>query len=115
MSIPILATHQHLWDLSLFRLPWLQPDSRLARSHVISDYLREVDGLGVQRTLYMEVDLDEPQLEAEAEYVIDLCSRADNPMVGAIIGCRPMSSRFPGYLEMFASNPYIRGFRQCIH
>ena len=56
--LPIVDTHQHLWDLSRFKLPWIQKDSPLARSFVMKDYLTAVDGLNVVKAVYMEVDVD---------------------------------------------------------
>src|SRR5947208_16493298 len=37
---PVIDTHQHLWDLSKFRLPWLQREPALAKSYVMEDYIR---------------------------------------------------------------------------
>ena len=69
----IIDTHVHLWDLNRFRLPWLEKDSPLARSHVMKDYQTAIDGLNVVKGVYMEVDVDPKQLVAEAEYVLDIC------------------------------------------
>ncbi len=111
----ITDPHQHLWDLDVLRLPWLPTEGPLAKSHLMSDYLREAEGLGIERTIYMEVDLDPGQHTAEAEYVLDLCERDDNPMVGAVIGGRPGSDGFEAYARRFAPNPYVKGIRQCLH
>ena len=35
---PIVDTHQHLWDLKTFKLPWIKDGSPLARSYVLDDY-----------------------------------------------------------------------------
>src|SRR5690606_14884403 len=35
---PIIDTHQHLWDLKRFRLPWIQKGSPLARNYLLADY-----------------------------------------------------------------------------
>ena len=56
-QIPIVDTHQHLWDIDLLNLPWLDEAPQLARHHRIDDYLREVAGHGVARAVYMEVDV----------------------------------------------------------
>jgi predicted TIM-barrel fold metal-dependent hydrolase len=115
-ATPIVDTHQHLWDLSKFRLPWLDGAGEpLAKSHLMSDYLRETDGLNVVKTVYMEVDVEPSQLVAEAEYVIDLCERSDNPMAGAVIGGRPASADFKDYVQRFKGSPYIKGVRQVLH
>jgi L-fuconolactonase len=113
--IPIIDTHQHLWDLSKLRLNWLTEDHPLAKNHLMGDYLRETEGLNIVKTIYMEVDADGGSLLDEAEYALDLCAREDNPMVGAVIGGRLASPEFGMYVERFAGNPYIKGMRQCIH
>jgi len=113
--VPILDPHQHLWDLGRFRLPWLEGGGPLTRNFLMGDYLQAAEGLNVVKTIYMEVDVDPSQHVAEAEYVIALCQAADNPMVGAVIGGRPVSDDFPAYVERFRESPYIKGVRQVLH
>ena len=56
--LPIIDTHQHLWDLSRFRCNWMtDPASPLAKSFVPADYADAIDGLNVQRSIYMEVHM----------------------------------------------------------
>lgn len=120
---PVIDTHQHLWDLSKFRLPWHKNESKLAKNHLMSDYLTatadlgEVDGKPAQivKTVYMEVDVEPSQQKAEAEYVLDLCGRADNPMVAAVISGRPNSDGFRQYLDAFKNSVCIKGVRQVLH
>jgi L-fuconolactonase len=113
--LPILDTHQHLWDLGKFRLPWLAGGGPLATDRLMSDYLQAAEGLNIVKTVYMEVDVDPAQHVAEAEYVLDLCRRDDNPMVAAVIGGRPASDDFPDYIARFQNDPYIKGMRQVLH
>jgi predicted TIM-barrel fold metal-dependent hydrolase len=113
--IPIIDTHQHLWDLSRFRLPWQQPGSPLARSFVMRDYLEATAGLDVVKSIYMEVDVEPSQQPAEAEYVIEICKRGDTPMVAAVISGRPASEGFKDYITRFKESPYIKGVRQVLH
>ena len=81
-DLPIIDTHQHLWDLTKFKLPWLTGDEgkALGRSYVTKDYKEAVAGLNVVKTVYMEVDVDPSQQDAEAEYVIDLCAKPAQPL-----------------------------------
>ncbi|WP_406697853.1 amidohydrolase family protein [Singulisphaera sp. Ch08] len=113
--IPIIDTHQHLWDLTRFRLPWLTADSPLAKSFLMDDYLKAVEGLGVVKSVYMEVDVEPAQHKAEADYVIDLCRRHVGPMVGAVIGGRPVSDGFAADLDRYKDEPAIKGIRQVLH
>src|SRR5439155_2788701 len=114
-ALPIVDTHQHLWDLSKFRLPWVKPGTPLARSFLMSDYLEATAGLNVVKTVYMEVDVDPAQQAAEAEYVIDLCKRADNPMVGAVVSGRPGLHGFKDYITRYKDSASIKGVRQVLH
>jgi predicted TIM-barrel fold metal-dependent hydrolase len=113
--IPIIDTHQHLWDLSLFRLPWQKDNPRLARSYVMRDYLEATAGLNVVKSIYMEVDVEPSQQTAEADHVLAICRRGDNPMVAAVISGRPASDGFDEYLNRYKDSPEIKGVRQVLH
>ena len=111
----IVDTHVHLWDLNRFRLPWLEKDSPLARSHVIKDYQTAIEGLNVVKGVYMEVDVDPKQLNAEADYVLDICRQANTPLVAAVIGGRPAQDEFQKYIQRFRGNRFLKGVRQVLH
>jgi predicted TIM-barrel fold metal-dependent hydrolase len=114
--LPVVDTHQHLWDLTKFKLPWLKDaPAAFNRNYVMSNYLDATRGANVLKSIYMEVDVDESQHTAEAEYVIQLCKQADNPMVGAVIGGRPASDDFGSYLMQFKNITYVKGVRQVLH
>ena len=116
-DLQIVDTHQHLWDLSKFNLPWLKGDEvqKINRSYLMADYLKLLGPHKVVKTLYMEVNVASAQQTAEAEYVLDLCQQKDNPMVGAIIGGSPPSSEFAAYMKPFAENRRINGVRTVLH
>lgn len=107
----IVDTHHHLWDQSRFRLPWLDGNAKLNRSHLMQDYFEATEGLNVAKTIYMEVAVEPSQRLAEAEYVLDLCQRDDNPMVAAVIAGSPGSPEFKDYLLRFMDSPCIKGVR----
>jgi predicted TIM-barrel fold metal-dependent hydrolase len=112
---PIVDTHQHLWDLDLFRLPWTANVPELAKSHRMADYVVAASGLGVEKTIYMEVDVDPSQQIAEAEYVIALTRDPENSMVGAIISGRPDAADFRSYVDRFKNSTEVRGLRRILH
>jgi predicted TIM-barrel fold metal-dependent hydrolase len=120
---PVIDTHQHIWDLSKFRLPWHKDEPKLAKNHLMADYLAATADLGqvagqparIVKTVYMEVDADPAQQNAEADYVLDLCARADNPMVAAVISGRPATEDFAHYLNRFKNSACIKGIRQVLH
>ena len=112
--IPIVDTHQHLWDLDRFRLPWLSGRGPLAKNHLPSDYLEAFRGTGVARAVYMEVDVAADQKVAEAEDVLGLCAAPPSPTRGAVIGGRPAEDGFAAYLDRFKGNPHVKGVRQVL-
>jgi predicted TIM-barrel fold metal-dependent hydrolase len=113
--LPIIDTHQHLWDLKKFRLHWIKPGSVLAKDYLMSDYLKATEGLNVVKTIYMEVDLDAAQQQEEADFVIETCKGGNTPMVAGVISGRPGSEGFAKYITPFKGNRYIKGVRQILH
>ncbi len=116
-TLPIIETHQHLWDVKKFTLPWHATEDvpSLRRSYVMSDYLEATKGLNVFKTVYMEVDVAPEQQQAEVDYVTDLCQRGDNPMKAAVVSGRPGTPGFEPYARKLAQNKYIKGIRQVLH
>ena len=113
--LPIIDTHQHLWDLDRFELPWIEGAPSLNRNYVTGDYLAATAGLNVVKTVYMEVDVTAAQHRAEAEHLIELCAAYDNPTAGAVIGGDMISGEFAAYIRHFAASPAIKGVRQVLH
>jgi predicted TIM-barrel fold metal-dependent hydrolase len=114
-SEPIVDCHQHLWDLTKFTLPWIQPGTLLARSYVMKDYLAATEGTGIKQAVYMEVDVDPAQQQAEADHLIEICKSGAAPTIAAVVSGRPAADRFAGYARQFRGSPYIKGIRQVLH
>ena len=111
-AMPIIDTHQHLWDLGRFKLPWIRSgDGVLDRSFLTADYVEATRGLNVVKAVYMEVAVEPAQRVAEAEWVIDICKRGDSPTVAAVIGGSPEGDDFPAYINRFKESPYVKGVR----
>lgn len=111
----VIDTHQHLWDIEKFTLPWLPKDGPLAKSYGLADYRKATEGLNVVKTVYMEVDVTESQQLAEAELVSGYCSDPATGMVGAVISGRPASPGFGEYVGKVLKLKGIRGIRQVLH
>jgi predicted TIM-barrel fold metal-dependent hydrolase len=111
----IVDTHQHLWDLGRFRLPWITRESPLNRNFLMRDYLEATRGLNVVKAVYMEVDVAPDQQAAEADYILGICRRGDTPTVAAVISGRPASDRFAAYLDRFRRQRHLKGVRQVLH
>ena len=118
--IPIIDTHQHLWDLDRVRLAWLNMEGKddavgLDRSFLMKEYLRAVEAANVVSSVYMEVNVVHEDQPREVEYVLDLCRRSDNPLRAAVIGGYPHDPRFQSYIEPLAENHFIKGVRTVLH
>ena len=107
--LPIVDTHQHLWDLSKFKLRWLSPP--LDHSFTPEDYLEATQGLNVVKAVYMEVAVPPEQRVQEAEYVIELCRQSGSVTRAAVIAGSPAEEGFAQYIGRFKDNPYIKGVR----
>ena len=114
-DLPIVDCHQHLWDLSKFKLPWIMPDTLMAKSYVEEDYLKQAAGLNVVKAVYMEVDVAADQKTKEANYVIDICKSGKYPTCAAVIGGRPGENGFEKYIRQFENSPFVKGVRQVVH
>jgi L-fuconolactonase len=114
-ALPIVDTHQHLWDLTKFKLPWVDSVPDLNRSFVTKDYLEAVRGLNVVKAVYMEVDVDPSQQVAEAEHLIEICKQKENLTIAAVISGRPASEAFKPYITQYKGSPIIKGVRQVLH
>lgn len=115
--LPLVDTHQHLWDIERFRLPWLKGAPEvLSRSYLPDDYAQAIEGLNVVKSVYMEVDVAADQQQAEADYVLALCKAGTGPMVGAVISGRPADAEaFRKYILQFKGYPFVKGVRQVLH
>ena len=115
-NLPIIDTHQHLWDLVQFQPPWLgDADARIAAKHDMRDYVSETTGLNLVKAVYMEVDVAQADQVKEAEYVLGLIRDGKSPTVAAVISGRPNSPDFAPYMERYRNNAAIKGVRQVLH
>jgi L-fuconolactonase len=114
-SEPIVDCHQHLWDLAKFKLPWIKPGTLLGRSYVMKDYLSAIEGTGIKHAVYMEVDVDPAQQQAEAEHLVEICKSGAAPTIAAVVSGRPAADGFAGYVKQFRGSRYIKGIRQVLH
>ena len=113
--LPVIDTHQHLWDLTRLELPWTQDVPGLNRSFQMSDYLEASEGQNVVKTVYMEVDARPDQRQVEVDLISELCREMSNPMQAAVFCSDPSSPDFKGFLKRNRENPCIRGLRRVLH
>ncbi|MAV36675.1 MAG: amidohydrolase [Planctomycetaceae bacterium] len=114
--LPIVDTHQHLWDLDRFQPPWLKDAPPiLAKSYVTKDYLAATAGVNLTQAVYMEIDVAPRQQLQEAEHVIALSRSEKHPTSAAVISGRPNSPQFESYIQRFKDVSEIKGIRQVLH
>jgi predicted TIM-barrel fold metal-dependent hydrolase len=111
----IVDTHQHLWDLDLFRYSWLDSLPQLNRSFRMADYFAAAKGLGVVKSVHLEADVDEPYMLDETRHLLALADQPDNPLEGIVACGRPESADFEAYLDKIAGHPKLKGIRRVLH
>lgn len=114
-AMKIIDTHQHLWDMDLFPYSWCHAFPALNRSFRMADYLEAARGLGVEKTVYVDADVDEPYILAETRTVLSLADRTDNPLEGVVASSRPEHEDFRHYLDQIAGHPKLKGVRRVLH
>jgi predicted TIM-barrel fold metal-dependent hydrolase len=115
MNLPIIDTHQHLWNLDQFPYSWTKGVPVLARSFVMSDYVAAIEGLNVAGSVHVEADVDAPYRLAETQTLAALVEREDNPLRGLVASGRPEEERFAEELKTLAGFPAVKGIRRILH
>jgi predicted TIM-barrel fold metal-dependent hydrolase len=113
--IPVVDTHQHLWDLRKFKLGWLKPGTVYDANFTPTEYAEATKGLNVVKAVYMEVDVVPEQQQAEADYLVELCAGGKTPTVAAVVSGRPNGDGFAKYAGQFKGSKYVKGIRQVLH
>ena len=112
--LPMIDTHQHLWDWGGLHPASLKSGNPLARDFLTKEYLEATENVHVVKAVYMEVDFEKEKLNEEADCIIKLCKQQDNPTVAAVIGGRPADDDFRDYIMRFKGNPYVKGIRRIL-
>jgi predicted TIM-barrel fold metal-dependent hydrolase len=111
----IVDTHQHLWDLDLFRYSWVGSLPSLNRSFRMPDYMSAVKGLKVVKSVHVEADVDERYMLDETRHLLALAEQPDNPLEGIVACGRPESDDFKSYLDRIAGHRKLKGIRRVLH
>jgi predicted TIM-barrel fold metal-dependent hydrolase len=111
----IVDTHQHLWDKDLFHYAWLQPLPSLDRSFRLNHYSDATRRLEIEKTVFVECDVDEAQVMDEALHVLRLADDASNRIAGVVASGRPEKDGFEASLDKVATQPKLKGIRRILH
>ena len=116
LDIPIVDTHQHLWDLSQVQPPWLSGAPKiLSQTYGLAEFAKATEGLNVVQAVYMEVDVAPEDQGKEADTLIEICRSKKGPTVAAVISGRPGEESFAPYIRRYAKEKEIKGVRQVLH
>lgn len=117
--LPVVDTHQHLWNLDEFKLAWFDPNTPegkiLGHNFTPKEYAEATKGLNVVKAVYMEVDVVPEQQQKEADYITGLCKGGDTLTCAAVVSGRPNSDGFAEYAKQFKGSKYVKGLRQVLH
>lgn len=113
--LPVIDTHQHLWDPSKLKLNWLKKGDPLDAVFGPDEYAAAVKGLNVVKSVYMEVDVVADDRQKEADYVVGLCKDGKTTMAAAVVGGDPADTNFGTYAAQFKDSKYVKGFRRVLH
>lgn len=111
----IVDTHQHLWDTDIFRYAWLDSLPKLNRSFRLGDYQQATAGLDIEKTVFVECDVDEDQIRDEALRVLKLADQPKTRIAGVIASARPENDRFEAQIETLVSYDKLKGVRRILH
>jgi predicted TIM-barrel fold metal-dependent hydrolase len=119
-AIPVVDAHHHLWDLRLGRYPWLQGPptpyplgdySDLRRDYLIENYLADIAGCNVRRSVHVQADWDESDdPTAETRWLQSIADRHGFPH--AIVAYADlMAPEIADILDRQARHANLRGIR----
>jgi predicted TIM-barrel fold metal-dependent hydrolase len=111
----IADSHQHLWDLDLFRYSWLDSLPALKRSFRMPEYLQAGEGLNVVKSVHLEADVDEPYMLDETRHLLAIADQPDNPLEGIVACGRPEREDFKSGLDQIAGHCKLKGIRRVLH
>lgn len=108
---PIVDTHQHLWERGKVDVAWTHTDPLFDRDYTMADYHAAVEGLNVDRVVYMEVAVNAELRAKEADYILGVIDRHEGPTVAAVIGGDPYGDSFRTYVDGFRKDRRVKGVR----
>ena len=115
-----IDAHHHLWKLGTFPYDWLAPDSpprpfgdhgALKRDYLLADYRRDVAGLGIVGSVFVEANAK----AAGAAEVAWVDSVAEGAFPAAAVGSVDLRrADLAPVLDQFAAIPRTRGIRMSL-
>ena len=119
--IPVIDAHHHIWRQA--DLPWLMgpmqprifgPYEPIRRDYTIGEYLDDLKGLGVSRSIYVQANWPVERFEDEVAWVQRTADETGWPQ--AIVGyANFLSDDVRPQLDRMIKYPLMRGLRMQLH
>jgi predicted TIM-barrel fold metal-dependent hydrolase len=123
-SGPIVDPHMHLWDLQRHHYAWLQlpPQHNPAgdvsgiagRNYGLGQYLNDVSGWRVVKTVHIECGLPPTDQLSETDWLQAMADTCGYPH-GIVAGACLENPEVEGLLMLQATRPNVRGVRQIVN
>jgi predicted TIM-barrel fold metal-dependent hydrolase len=117
---PIIDAHQHFWDIEANYLPWLRDEPQipfrygdygaLKRNYLPDDYRRDLDGIALDGTVFVETEWDRRDPVGETRWVQRLREQTGLPTV-MVCHAALDGEDVPQILAQQAAFPFVRGVR----
>jgi predicted TIM-barrel fold metal-dependent hydrolase len=81
----------------------------------MTDYLEAGEGKGIHQSVYVDADVDEPDMKSEVQWVLEQARDPRNPLSALVIKALPELEDFPKLLDRYGGEPLIKGIRRVLH
>lgn len=115
-TFPIIDTHVHLWDPTVFRMPWLDDQEILNRPYGPTDYREHTERVTVEAMVYVEVAVEPVYALQEAQWANQI-AETQEPRLRGIVAHAPLEygEQVRHYLTALqAIGPRIKGVRRLL-
>jgi L-fuconolactonase len=112
-DVPIIDSHVHLWDPTIFRMPWLDGNKLLNKPYGLADYREATAGLPIEAFVYLQVEVNPAYGLLEARWAAERATEDDR--LKAIVAWAPLEDGAPcrTYLDALVQvSPLVRGVRR---
>ena len=115
-DVPMIDAHLHLWDPTLFRMPWLDGNALLNRPYGLDDYGAQTAGLPIEGMVYLQVEVEPQYALLEAMWAVNRAT--EDSRLRGIVAWAPMEDgaaccrTFLGALVEIS--PLIKGVRRVL-
>lgn len=117
----IVDAHHHVWRKA--DLPWLDgpmrprifgPYDAIRRDYLIGEYLEDVSGTGIEKSVYVQANWPAERFEDEVAWVQSVADETGWPH-GIVGYCDMLQADARPALDRLSGYPLMRGIRQQLH